>query len=62
MTEAVERLAADDRTVAISNLGNRDEIGQIARAVEVFKENALRVGRLQAEQATTNVQDRLGCR
>ncbi|WP_168220559.1 HAMP domain-containing protein [Azospirillum thermophilum] len=40
MTRAMERLAAGDLTVAIPAQGHRDEIGDMAAAVQVFKDNA----------------------
>jgi len=51
MTDAMERLAAGDTTAEVPSLGRRDEVGAMAKAVQVFKENAERVEQLQAEQA-----------
>jgi methyl-accepting chemotaxis protein len=48
---AMERLAAADLQVLVPETARRDEIGQMARAVEVFKNNGLEVERLKAEQA-----------
>jgi PAS domain S-box-containing protein len=45
----MERLAAGDLTVEIRETGRGDEIGEMARAVEVFKENALEKQRLHGE-------------
>ncbi len=50
MTEAMTRLAGGDKAVPVPALDNKDEIGDMARAVEVFKRNALEMDRLQAEQ------------
>ena len=50
MTGAMTRLAEGDKTIAVPALDRRDEIGQMARAVEVFKQNAIDNERLQAEQ------------
>jgi len=50
MTEIMGLLASGDKTVLVPALENQDEIGAMARAVQVFKENAIRVERLQAEQ------------
>jgi methyl-accepting chemotaxis protein len=50
ITENMVTLAAGDKTVVIGGVDRRDEIGSMARAVEVFKRNALEVDRLQAEQ------------
>ncbi|MFT3996619.1 MAG: methyl-accepting chemotaxis protein [Asticcacaulis sp.] len=51
MTVAMSRLAKDDLSVTVPCLGRRDELGQMANAVNVFKENALRIRSLQAEAA-----------
>jgi methyl-accepting chemotaxis protein len=50
MTNAMGRLAEGDLTVAVSGIGRRDEVGQLARALQVFKDNALAARRLAAEQ------------
>jgi CheY-like chemotaxis protein/CHASE3 domain sensor protein len=41
MTTLMSRLAAHDHSVTITRQGRRDEIGQIARALEVFKRMAI---------------------
>ncbi len=51
MTGAMARLAEGDKAIAIPALDNRDEIGAMAKAVEVFKRNAIEQERLQADQA-----------
>ena len=52
MTGAMRRLAGGDNTVAIPGAGRRDEIGEMAAAVQVFKDAAIEKLRLerQAEQ------------
>jgi methyl-accepting chemotaxis protein len=50
---AMERLAAADLRVSVPEVGRRDEIGQMARAVEVFKTNGIEVEKLRAQQAET---------
>lgn len=50
ITGTMERLAQNDKTVEVPALVNRDEIGQMARAVLVFKENALRMDQMAAAQ------------
>ncbi len=50
MTNAMGRLAEGDLTVAVSGIARRDEVGQLARALQVFKDNALAARRLAAEQ------------
>ncbi|RDJ23651.1 methyl-accepting chemotaxis protein [Bosea caraganae] len=44
-------LASGDYAVEIAGQGRKDEIGAMARAVQVFKENGLAVRRLEAETA-----------
>ncbi|MBF0373639.1 MAG: HAMP domain-containing protein, partial [Alphaproteobacteria bacterium] len=48
MTGAMQRLAHGDLAVAVPARGRPDEIGEMAQAVDVFKENAIRVRKLQA--------------
>jgi methyl-accepting chemotaxis protein len=48
---AMTRLAEGDKEVAIPGLGRTDEIGGMADAVEVFRQNAIEMERLQADQA-----------
>jgi methyl-accepting chemotaxis protein len=50
MTDAMGRLANGDLAIEILNLGRRDEIGDVARAVQVFKGKAVRMQQLEAEQ------------
>jgi len=50
MTKAMEKLAAGDLEVAVPAVGRGDEIGEMAGAVQVFKDNALKVARMEAEQ------------
>ncbi|WP_298957090.1 HAMP domain-containing methyl-accepting chemotaxis protein [uncultured Methylobacterium sp.] len=49
MTRAMDRLAGGDDAVAVPDLGRRDEIGAMARAVAVFKDNLVRNRALEAE-------------
>ncbi|MFN3076456.1 MAG: methyl-accepting chemotaxis protein, partial [Alphaproteobacteria bacterium] len=49
MTEAMTRLAGGDKSVFIPSTENRDEVGEMAKAVQVFKDNAIRVDRMTAE-------------
>ena len=51
MTGAMHRLAEGDLQVAIPATGQRDEIGAMAEAVQVFKENAIETERLRSEAA-----------
>ncbi|HEX2653726.1 MAG TPA: methyl-accepting chemotaxis protein [Xanthobacteraceae bacterium] len=50
MTTAMQNLAAGDTTVEIPSRDSTDEIGSMAQAVEVFKQNAIARTRLEAEQ------------
>ncbi len=46
MTVSMGRLAGGDLAVAIPGVANRDEIGEMAKAVQVFKENAVEKKRM----------------
>jgi methyl-accepting chemotaxis protein len=50
LTTAMHALAEGSLDVAIPNAGRRDELGEMAKAILVFKENALAVRRLETEQ------------
>jgi methyl-accepting chemotaxis protein len=50
MTDALGKLAAGDHSTAVPALDNRDEIGDMARAVEVLKQHAITGARLAREQ------------
>ena len=59
MTEAMGRLAAGDLAVDIPARGNRDEIGEMAKAVQVFKDNAVEKKRMdEAEQQRLDAERR----
>ncbi len=47
---AMRRLAEDDTSVEIPGRDRGDEVGKMASAVQVFKDNAIRVRRLREEQ------------
>ena len=51
MATAVRRLADNDLDVDVPGLERSDEISDIAKAVQVFKENSQRMRRMEAEQA-----------
>ena len=53
MTHAMRALAAGDHSVTIPAQGRRDEIGQMADAVDVFRQNAIEIERLEAEASAT---------
>ncbi|MDD5587119.1 MAG: methyl-accepting chemotaxis protein [Alphaproteobacteria bacterium] len=50
MCAAMRKLAGGDKNVAIPGAGRGDEIGDMANAVQVFKENMIEAERLRAEQ------------
>ncbi|MDC7988169.1 CHASE3 domain-containing protein, partial [Rhodoplanes sp. TEM] len=50
MTREMTILAGGDTSVAISGVERRDEVGQMAQAIQVFKTNMLEVERLRTEQ------------
>jgi methyl-accepting chemotaxis protein len=50
MTAAMNRLATGDIGVEVPARGRRDEVGAMAAALEVFKDNAGRVARLREER------------
>ncbi|WP_282606779.1 methyl-accepting chemotaxis protein [Pelagibius sp. Alg239-R121] len=50
MTGAMASLAAGDKTVEVPAQGRSDEIGAMATAVQVFKDNAVEMERMQKEQ------------
>ncbi|MEM1285789.1 MAG: CHASE3 domain-containing protein [Pseudomonadota bacterium] len=56
MSRAMRQLADGDHSVDIPGSGRRDEVGDMASAVEVFKVNAIENERFQKEQAETEAQ------
>ncbi len=56
MVRAMTRLAGGEFTISVPGLGRGDEIGEMAGAVEVFKNNMIEAERLRAEQ--TEVEQR----
>jgi methyl-accepting chemotaxis protein len=50
MTASMSRLAGGDKSVDIPGQGRHDEIGDMSKAVEVFKENMIKAEQLAAEQ------------
>ncbi|NYZ15231.1 HAMP domain-containing protein [Azospirillum sp. RWY-5-1] len=54
LSVAMRRLAADDLAVTVPFAGVRNEVGAMADAVTVFKDNALERQRLHATQAEEN--------
>lgn len=56
ITAVMRRIADGDSSVAIPGTTRRDELGEMATAVEVFKVNAVERQRLAAERVTTEQQ------
>ena len=52
MTASMEQLANGNLEIGIPALADKDEIGMMAKAVQVFKDNANEVERLKAEQVS----------
>ena len=50
LTEIMTALAGGDKSVVVTGMTRGDEIGDMARTVEVFKQNAIEMERMQAEQ------------
>jgi methyl-accepting chemotaxis protein len=51
MTDVMQRLAGGELESEIPSLGRKDEVGAMAEAMQVFKDNALRVRAMEAEHA-----------
>lgn len=51
ITTTMSALAEGDLTIAVSDTHRRDEVGAMARAVEIFKRNALRMKEIEAENS-----------
>ncbi|SDD94511.1 methyl-accepting chemotaxis protein [Rhodospira trueperi] len=52
LTSAMTTLASGDLDTEVPSTNRRDEVGEMAGAIQVFKDNAREVQRLQTEQAT----------
>jgi len=50
LDDAMVRLAHGELTAEIPGTGRRDEVGEMAKAVDVFKQNAIERARLEVEQ------------
>lgn len=55
MTKAMLRLADGDESTEVPSQRRRDEIGEMAGAVGIFKEHMIEAGRLRAEQKNAEV-------
>jgi methyl-accepting chemotaxis protein len=56
MVEVLKKLAANDRSFEIPDTSRRDEIGQMAKAAQVFKDNMTEADRLRSERAEVEKQ------
>ncbi len=52
MTAGMLRLASHDMTADIPGLGRRDEVGAMAGAVKVFKDNMIKADKMAVDEAT----------
>jgi methyl-accepting chemotaxis protein len=52
LTDGMQRLAAGELTIVVPHAAQTDEIGKMAAAVEVFRENAQRVAEMSADERT----------
>ncbi len=50
LSGSMEKLASNDLTVSVIGTERGDEVGQMARAMQVFKDNATRMRDMEAEQ------------
>jgi methyl-accepting chemotaxis protein len=50
LTRTMEQLAGGDLSVTVDDIRRRDEVGVMARTLEVFRSNALAVSQLESEQ------------
>src|ERR1700726_2080770 len=55
LKSAMEALAGNNLSVEVPGTGRRDELGDMARTVEVFKKKGLEVERLKADQQATEL-------
>jgi methyl-accepting chemotaxis protein len=58
MVDAMTRLARGDLSIVVPGIGRKDEIGEMAGAVEVFRTNMTEAERLRAEQAEADTRRR----
>jgi methyl-accepting chemotaxis protein len=53
LTDAMKRIASGDYATAVPGVGQKDEIGEMASTVEVFKQNGVEVQRMNAEDGVS---------
>ncbi|MBO0903159.1 HAMP domain-containing protein, partial [Jiella sonneratiae] len=57
MTAAMRRLAAGEKDIAVPAIGRRDELGEMATAVQVFKDQAIERDALEKAAAAARVSE-----
>jgi methyl-accepting chemotaxis protein len=57
MTEVMRKLADNDHSVEVPYAGRRDEIGDMAKTVEVFRENGLKISQMTEADAARVIHD-----
>jgi len=60
MTDAMSRLAKHDLATVIDGIGRKDEVGQMASAVQVFKDSMIEGDRLKLDQLTQAFETSVG--
>ena len=60
LTRTMQALAQGDHSVAVEGAGRANEIGEMASAVEVFRENGLKMRQMTEEDAARIVRDQEG--
>ncbi|MGW1424688.1 methyl-accepting chemotaxis protein [Bradyrhizobium manausense] len=58
MVDVMTRLARGELSIVVPGVGRKDEIGEMAGAVEVFRTNMMEAERLRAEQAEADARGR----
>jgi methyl-accepting chemotaxis protein len=57
LTHAMQRLAEGELSTEVAGLGRSDELGAMAKAVEVFRENGMKVAQMTEAEAVRIVRD-----
>jgi methyl-accepting chemotaxis protein len=57
IAEAMHRLADGDHSISVPGKGRNDEIGEMAAAVEVFKQNGIKLAHMAADQEALHRRD-----
>ena len=59
LTRTVEAVASGDHAVDVTGMDRQDEIGRLARAVEVFRENGLKMSQMTEEERAASQRRRI---